>query len=425
LSLKIIAIVLSLYSISVLFCGVALTVHAQSDLQTIRHKNLVIDLGNNIKTNAQLTYPAVGQGPYPGVLLIHGSGPEDMNATEGHIRIDNKTGAKVYPPTFLFQIAEYLSERGFVTLRYDKRAIGTNNTVLDSNVWGNLTFNDLKQDAEKVLEVLIQQPEVDANKITVLGGSEGTVITPRVAIDNPDKVNNIVLMGALAESLHEILYLQVVGTPLLYAQKVLDHNHNGLLSVQEASKNPVFSTWTGNLTLFLTQNNTVTTNGTTTPIQQLHPEYNTDNDTFISINDELKPRLVEVFESLSVVTPDEKCTNIYACPIWLRSQYALEPNLNIIGKVPSDTNILILQGENDTNTPIQQAFLLQQRLTEVNHPDHTLKTYPNLGHVFYPSSQWLLDHGPIQENVLQDLFTWLSDPVRDFKKLTLLSSQIP
>lgn len=50
-----------------------------------------------------------------------------------------------------------------------------------------------------------------------MGGSEGTVITPRVAIDNPDKVNNIVLMGALAESLHEILYLQVVGTPLLYA----------------------------------------------------------------------------------------------------------------------------------------------------------------------------------------------------------------
>jgi predicted esterase len=262
----------------------------------------------------------------------------------------------------------------------------TNNTVLDSNVWGNLTFNDLKQDAEKVLEVLIQQPEVDANKITVLGASEGTVVTPRVAIDNPDKINNIVLMGALAGNLHEILHLQVVGTPLLYAQKVLDHNHNGLLSVQEASKNPVFSTWTGNLTLFLTQYNTVTTNGSTTPIQQLHPEYNTDNDTFISINDELKPRLVEMFESLSDMTPSKECTNIFACPIWLRSQYALEPNLNIIGKVPSDTNILILQGENDTNTPIQQAFLLQQRLTEVNHPDHTLKTYPNLGHVFYPSS---------------------------------------
>jgi hypothetical protein len=39
---------------------------------------------------------------------------------------------------------------------------------------------------------------------------------------------------------------------------------------------------------------------------------------------------------------------------------------------------------------------LQQRLTEVNHPDHTLITYPNLGHQFYPSSQWETRNGPIQ-----------------------------
>jgi uncharacterized protein len=52
--------------------------------------------------------------------------------------------------------------------------------------------------------------------------------------------------------------------------------------------------------------------------------------------------------------------------------YALEPTLNIIGNVPSATSILILNGENDTQTPVQEAFLLQQRLTEVDHPDHTL-----------------------------------------------------
>ncbi|HKR73049.1 MAG TPA: hypothetical protein VJR94_02950, partial [Candidatus Nitrosocosmicus sp.] len=46
--------------------------------------------------------------------------------------------------------------------------IGTNHTILDSNIWGNLTVNDLVQDANKALAVLINQPEVDANKITVL-----------------------------------------------------------------------------------------------------------------------------------------------------------------------------------------------------------------------------------------------------------------
>lgn len=246
------------------------------------------------------------------------------------------------------------------------------------------------------------------------------MIAPRVAIDNPGKVDNIVLMGAVAQNLRELGgYFQGVTLPLLYAQNVLDHNHNGLLSVKEASENPVFSRLVGNLTLLLTQNFT-TVNGTS---EQLNPKYNIDNDTSISINDELKPLLIHSFNSPIIVTPGMKCTDIKGCPIWLRSHIALEPNLNIIGKVPSETSILILNGENDSQTPSQQAFLLQQRLTEVKHPDHTLITYPDLGHRFYPSSQWKTAIGPIQENVLQDLFSWLSDPDRDFEKIAILRQE--
>ena len=75
---------------------------------------------------------------------------------------------------------------------------------------GNLTFNNLKHDAEKALDVLIQQSEVDANRITVLGHSEGTIIAPRIAIDNPGKVKNIVPMGAVAQNLSKLVELQGV-----------------------------------------------------------------------------------------------------------------------------------------------------------------------------------------------------------------------
>ncbi|HEY7080390.1 MAG TPA: hypothetical protein VH500_11860 [Nitrososphaeraceae archaeon] len=54
-----------------------------------------------------------------------------------------------------------------------------------------------------------------------------------------------------------------------------------------------------------------------------------------------------------------------------------------------------------------QAYLLQQRLTELNHPDDTLVTYPNLGHDLYPSSDWVTSFGPIPEYVLADLYSWL------------------
>ena len=385
---------------------------------------MVIDLGNGLKTNARLNLPSNGDGPFPGVLLIHGSGPVDMNETNGPVRIDNETGSIIYPPTrVLFEIAEYLSERGFAVLQYDKRGIGSNTTILDSNIWRNETFDDLKQDAEKALYVLLQQPEVDANHVTLVGHSEGAMIAPKVAIDNPDKVKNIVLMGAVAQNLiKDITYSQVVTKPVLFAQQFLDRNHNGLISVQEASENPLFSAMAGNLTLVIAQNIT-TANGTA---KQLNPQYNTNNDTFVNINDELKPRLIEDLKSayrLGFPTPDGECG---VCPILFTSHYALTPTLDIIGKVPSDTSILIQQGKNDSQTPMQQAFLLQQELTEVKHPDHTLITYPDLGHFFYPSSQWLTAvNGPMDQKVLEDLFGWLSDPVRDFKKLTILSSQIP
>jgi uncharacterized protein len=112
-------------------------------------------------------------------------------------------------------------------------------------------------DASLSLAVLIQQSVVDPNKITIIGHSEGSMITPRIAIDNATKVKNIVLMGVVAQNLPDLQYYQIVTTPVLYAEKVLDHNHDGLLSLSEASKNPVFSAMVGNLTLLLE-----TTNGT-------------------------------------------------------------------------------------------------------------------------------------------------------------------
>ena len=418
--LLIISLFLSLYSLSFILSGNNLTIHAQSDLETTKYRNIVIDLGDDVKANARLNIPAIGDGPFPAVLLVPGSGPVDMNETVGYVRIDNETGSKIYPSSRpFFDIAQYLSERGFAVLQYDKRGIGANFTILNSNIWGNATVNDLKNDAEKALEVLRKQPEVDANKVTLVGHSEGTTIVPRIAIDNPDKIDNIVLMGAFAQNLTDIGYFQAVTLPLNYAQQVLDHNHNGLLSVQEASENSVFITMVGNLTLLLTQN-TTTPNGT---IEQLRTEFNKDNDTFISINDELKPRLIDWYKSsYLVVTPNKKCIGLDPCPIWISSHYSL-PTLNIIGKVPTDISILIQQGKNESQTPIEKAILLQQKLTEVGHPDHTFITYPDLGHLFYPSSQWMTAIGPMDQKVLEDLFGWLSDPIREFKKLSILSLQ--
>jgi uncharacterized protein len=373
---------------------------AQQYIQTIKYRNLVIDLGNGVKTNAQLTFPAIGKGPFPGVLLIHGSGANDKNGTLGFV---HKNGPK--PPTPLWQIAQYLSERGFAVLRYDKRGIGANFTI-DKNVWGNATANDLIQDSKKALNLLIQQPEVDPKRISIIGHSEGTIYAPRVAIDNSTKVKNIILMGIVAQNAGDLFQYQGVSLPSEYATQVLDKNHTGLISIQQIAKDPLLRHLlvpsSVMLTFLRTNDTKVISNALVTKFAN-----NTVEASHISIDKQLKPLLVKSYENATAFNLS-KCNNLEGCPVWYRSIFSLIPTLSIIGNVSKTTGILILNGENDSETPVQQAFLLQQRLTEVNHPDHTMITYPNLGHVFYPSSQW--SRGPgigIEQYVLADIYAWL------------------
>ena len=363
---------------------------AQQYIQTIKYRNLVIDLGNGVKTNAQLTVPAIGKGPFPGVLLIHGSGAVDKNETLA-------MNAKPF-----WQIAQYLSERGFGVLRYDKRGVGSNNTILDTNVWGNATTNDLIQDSKKALNVLIQQPEVDPKRISIIGHSEGTLYAPRVAIDNSTNVKNIILMGALAQNPVKVVeYYQDVSLPLEYATQVLDRNHTGSISIQQIANDPFLRQLLMPPSVMLTFLHTNDTKVITTTLAK---GFNTSG--YISIEKQLKPVMVKAYENITAFNL-LKCKTLVICPILMRSLSSLIPNLSIIGNVSKSTGILILNGENDSQTPVQQAFLLQQRLTELNHPDHTLITYPNLGHAFYPSSQWSTGIGPIQQYVLADLYAWL------------------
>jgi uncharacterized protein len=362
------------------------SVLAQPFIETVKYRDLVIDLGNGIQTNAQLTIPAVGSGPFPGVLLVAGSGALDMNET---FSPDSKP---------FWQISQYLSERGFSVLRYDKRGVGANSQIIDTNVWGNVTFDDLKNDAEIALGVLIQQPEVDPNKITLIGHSEGTLIAPRIAIDQVNKTNattikNIVLMASVAQNIVDLLHFQMVDNDLAYAQQVLDRNHTGSFSIQEAIINdPLFGE----------------------PLAALFGKNATGN---LDIDKQLKPFLEKQYENITSGDIRAKCSFQGGCPIWLNSHDNLEPNLSIVGNIPNSTSVLILHGQNDSQAPIQQSFLLEQRLTEVNHPDHTLITYPDLGHLFSPSSQWFTEFGPTEQNVLSDLHTWLSDHTHGLRGL--------
>jgi len=388
-------------------------------LQTIKKKDLLIELDTQqqIQTRAQLTIPAVGDGPFPAVLLIPGSGAADLDGYVPPELSGTENGARIF-----LQIAEYLTERGFVVLRYDKRGVGENATILNPDVFGNATVQKLQGDAEVALDVLLQQPEVDKENITILGVSEGTTIAPRIAAERPDNVKNIVLMGAAAQTLYDIMYANLVNRTILFAQELWDDNHDGLLSLQEVLSHPGEyltlpsstttssspataeiadnATATSNNTI-VPNNNTITTTNMSSaqpsPQQQWYPGLDANNDNLIAIDQELIPFALALFEQT-------------AADPWLQSHRQIEPNLIAIEKLrQTTTGILLLQGEEDNQTYLEHALLLEQKLTQMKYPDHTLITYPGLGHTFHPAQGLLQPLGPIEDYVLADLHDWLKD----------------
>ena len=363
------------------------------DQETISRRDLVIDLGGGLTTDAQLTYPSVGKGPFPGVLLIPGGGAPDMDEYMPPYSTD--TGEPARPH---LQIAEYLSERGFAVMRYNKRGVGFNSTLADPEVFFNITIQDLERDAEKVLEVLRQQSEVDSDDITLLGHSESTIIAPRIAVDHPS-VKNIVLMGTAARSFYEIRYFKAVDLRVILAEEILDTNQDGLLSIPEVLEGLGPGSKAAISALDLIENSTGE--------WLWRPHWNPDGDDFVDIEEEFESFLIRLIEySMTAEYPGSKL---------VQSQLALESNMDMIGNVSS--SILILHGENDILTPFEDALLLEQRLTEIGHPDHTLISYPGLGHYFYPEDYWGIAMGPMQDYVLHDLEAWLKDPARKVRDL--------
>jgi hypothetical protein len=85
-------------------------------------------------------------------LLIH------VNDNNRNVITEKNRSRKSSPHKVLERLYTEFPEYplGFAVLRYGKRGVGENHTILDANVWGNLTMDDLMQDAEKALAVLRQ-----------------------------------------------------------------------------------------------------------------------------------------------------------------------------------------------------------------------------------------------------------------------------
>jgi fermentation-respiration switch protein FrsA (DUF1100 family) len=141
-----------------------------------------------VKLAGTLTLPK-GEGPFPAVLLIAGSGP-------------NSRDEIVFGHKIFLVLADYLTRRGVVVLRSDKRGIGKS-----TGKYVEATSADFADDALAGVEYLKTRKEVDPHKIGLVGHSEGGVVAPIVASRSKD-VAFIVLMAGTGVNGEQVLYRQ-------------------------------------------------------------------------------------------------------------------------------------------------------------------------------------------------------------------------
>ena len=135
-----------------------------------------------------LTRPSSG-GPFPAVVLISGSGPQDRDeALLGH-------------RPFLV-LADYLTRQGIAVLRFDDRGVAES-----TGDFGAATSEDFATDALAGVAYLKGRSEIDPAKIGLVGHSEGGLIAPIAAVASSD-VAFIVLMAGPGVTGEEILYAQ-------------------------------------------------------------------------------------------------------------------------------------------------------------------------------------------------------------------------
>lgn len=298
----------------------------------------------------------------PALLLVQGSG--------NHNRDEQVFGHRPF-----LVLADYLTRKGFVVLRADKRGVGKS-----TGVFATATTADFADDALGAVQFLKRQPEIDPARIGILGHSEGGTVGPIAAARSKD-VAFLVLMAGMGLSGEEILFRQA----------------ELMLKVAGAAEEAVRRERAVQTMVFKV-------------VKQ-------EKDASAA-----EKRLRKEFQNL---TPEEKQAiggdagvqsqiQIVNSP-WFRSLLTLDP-APYLRKVKCP--VLALNGSKDLQVPAKEDLeAIGRALKEAGNPDYTLKELPGLNHLFQHCTTGLpAEYQSIEETIAPEALTaiaeWLESHTR-------------
>jgi len=175
-----------------------------------------------------LTVPA-GNGPFPAVVLVQGSGPEDQDETIG-------------PNKPFKDLAWGLASRGIVVFRYTKRTQKYGAQSSDDPV-RLIVEDETISDARAAVALVVKEPKVDPKQVFLLGHSLGAYLAPRIATGDAE-IAGIVMLAANARPLEKVVLEQIHylaamnGTPTEAEQKRIQAAEEGAKQIESPDLKP-------------------------------------------------------------------------------------------------------------------------------------------------------------------------------------------
>ena len=137
-----------------------------------------------------LTIPD-GPGPFKGVVLVHGSGPNDRDETVGM----NKP---------FRDLAWGLASQGVAVLRYEKRTFKHSKEFTPDLVAEMTVKEEVIDDALLGIQLMRENDSVDPKKVFLLGHSLGATVAPRIGLKDPN-LAGLIIMAGITRSLENII----------------------------------------------------------------------------------------------------------------------------------------------------------------------------------------------------------------------------
>lgn len=309
---------------------------------------------DGIKLSGTLSLPENVQ-HFPVVILISGSGPQDRNEEI----VNHKP--------FLV-LSDYLTRNGIGVLRYDDRGVGKS-----EGDYSKATSEDLSRDVEAAIKYLQSRKDIDANKIGLIGHSEGGIIAPMVAQNSKD-VKFMVLLAGPGLRGDKIMLLQ---------KKVLEEKRGADELVVEKGQ----ETFKGAYDIILAS-------GENDDLKTLLKEYFS-NSFKNSLSENQISSLVE-----SITTP------------WMQYFLKHDPS-KILEK--TEIPVLALFGKKDVQVPAKEnAEILRASLEKAGNKNVKVMELENLNHLFQESETGLPNEyskieQTISPKVLDIISSWIQE----------------